>query len=229
MPIVSNIIGLIKSFLRMILVAIGGMVAIVILIPIGMMLIGYRVNADSKELAQEAAKKGNPTLCANIIHYGYLGPSTGESRSHCVYTYAKISKDPAACKLIMPSEYGLDCIGTVTSLLYTGIGCSDYATKDIYCSSGLKGKNIGLETCTKYPEQELKDWCHRERSRILKDIYECDLMSVNPSELRQECEHWHAFKEKDTALCSRIPEGNRRRVCEIKIEAWLKYPELRGN
>ncbi|MSR67883.1 hypothetical protein EXS65_03625 [Candidatus Peribacteria bacterium] len=175
MSILQRIVGSIYSFLRILLFGAACIVAIIILIPAGMMLMGYKVNVDSKELAEESAKKGDPTLCANIINYGLLGPSTGESRSHCVYTYAKIAKDPTACSLIMPSDYGLSCINQSIESLFEDnqdaqyididVNCSTYSSNPIrkdYCFFSQAHRSKDLNTCKQIKNPTIQSACNEK-------------------------------------------------------------------
>ena len=51
------------------------LVATVLLIPLGMMLLGYKVNADSGQIAELAVEKGDIAICDSIINYGIFGPA----------------------------------------------------------------------------------------------------------------------------------------------------------
>lgn len=195
-------------------------------------LIGFHPDAVGTELAEELARSdGDPRECLQILHPlpHFLSPSGGEQRANCLHEYAQLTLDPKACAFLLPSEYGLDCMGTVASSLAKGFGCSSYESGDIYCSSSVRGKNIGTDDCTKYVERDLQDWCYEERTRTLAGIYECNRVSADPPGLREECQRWYAFKEKDPSLCSTILDEKRRQVCELKINAWLSYPQLRNS
>src|SRR3989344_4715475 len=49
--------------------------------------------------------------CFDLIWFELMAPSQAEQRALCVYEYAALSKDPSVCALLMPSRYGLDCVG----------------------------------------------------------------------------------------------------------------------
>lgn len=188
MNILTSIIGSIAALLRLIFIGAGCILAIIIIIPIGMMILGYRVNMDSKELAQEAAREKDPTICANIINYGFLGPSTGESRSHCVYTYAKLANDPTACSLIMPSDYGLNCINQSI----------DNVVKDFPGS-----EKIDIDAnCSIYNSNPIrKDYCYFSQAHRSKDLDTCK--AINNPTIKSACNEkigaWYKYPELRTS------------------------------
>jgi len=186
--------------------------------PILLTLLGYKVNASVTETAKIGAEKHKVAECDRIISYGLFGPPSGEVRRMCIRKYAEITQDPTACELLMPSNYGWDCLGTVASLLNTGFGCSSYASGEIYCSSGVRGRNIGVDDCKKYKEADLKYWCYGERTRTLAGVYDCDKIPADPLILREECQRWHAYKLKDASQCSPIRDDKLRKVCELKVK-----------
>src|SRR3989338_11039500 len=78
-------------------------------------LMGYPVDIPPSELADEiAAENGNPLRCRRLQQtVPTMGPSLTEKRMLCVYIYAKLTQDPTACELLLPSEYGLACLSDV--------------------------------------------------------------------------------------------------------------------
>lgn len=224
----SAIKGMVRSILTMLkwaAILLGMIVATLLLIPFGMILLGYRVNIDSGAVAELAAKKGNVELCRSIINYGFFGPTSGESRAHCIYRYAKLTSDPSTCELLMPSEYGWSCLGTVKSELWKGIGCGS-TKENINCGAyGIFSPNLGIDDCHVYDKQILRDWCHEERSATLQNIYECADISPDPSDLREICERRYAFKMKDPSLCIIMSSDERRTLCEMEINTWQQYSQ----
>ena len=183
-------------------------------------LMGYPVDIPPSELADEiAAENGDPLRCRRLKQtVPTMGPSLAEKRMLCFFLLAQKKKDPSICELLLPSEYGWDCLGTVASLIYTGYGCSSYASGEIYCSSGVRGRNTGIDDCGKYKEADLKYWCYVERTRTLEGVFDCDKIPADPPILRDECQRWYAYKLKDASLCSSIRDGKLRKVCELKVK-----------
>lgn len=216
---IPSIFGSIYALLRALFIFTGYLLVIAILIPIGMMLVGYRVNADSKELAQEAVKKGNPELCANIINYGLLGPSTGESRSHCVYTYAKISKDPIACELLMPSPYGWSCLGAAKE---EGDACDINYGRDVswWMDSVYEKPRIAtMKECKEGIEKSEKgrNCCYILQVTSEMNVNDCSRFQGNDPFMNL-CLSQLALKKKSPDLCQRINNENKRTICQLQAK-----------
>jgi len=156
--------------------------------------------------------------CLDLVWLEIMSPTATEQKALCIYEYAKLTQDPTACELLLPSDYGWDCLGNVASLLNTGFGCSSYATGEILCSSGIQGKNIGVNDCTNYREPDLRNWCLGERTRTIPGVNDCDKMPSDPLILRDECQRWYAYKQKDASLCSVIQSKGLQKICELKIK-----------
>ena len=120
-----------------------GIVAIIILLPWGMRGLGYYVDNTGGEIGRLAAGKRMFLCVKKSLFIHIFGPSTVSRRRECVYTYASLTKDPSACELLMPSDYGFSCLGEVEGKLFSGEPCYYSAVrKDVYCN-------------TKYSEGEL--------------------------------------------------------------------------
>ncbi len=199
-----------------------------------MMLIGYRVNVNSKTVAEEAAKKRDPALCASIMNYGLLGPSTGESRSHCIYTYAKIAKDPTVCELLLPSSYGMSSIGGATN--FPQQECIQVNSKKVNCYSEEEDiLNVydaeQIENCAeykKYHNHQIIHWCFGERANKYGELDACLQDAVKDLE-KDDCYYQRAMKVDDLQLsmCDQI-ESNElmRKDCMATVKAWIRYPQL---
>jgi len=190
--------------------------------------------AQAEDRAQQFVSEGRPASdCFKMHSFIPTYPPLGMFQSGCVREYAEISKNPTVCKLLMPSESGMSCLSTVGGVLSQERDCGLSMNGYVGCN----GENFGLEfisinnpqteNCSEYNRQDLVEWCHEERSSALKGIYECD--QINTPLTKDLCETYHAFKEKDASLCSRVQEEKRRQYCEIRINAWLNYPELRDS
>lgn len=206
-PVLSSAIkGMVRSILTMLkwaAILLGTIVATVLLIPLGMILLGYRVNVDSGAVAELAAKKGNVELCRSIINYGFFGPTSGESRAHCVYRYAKLTSDPSACELLMPSEYGLACISNLWPEVSGHVAC------------GWNHVDTSLFEC-------------RNDSGLLQQGRNCEDFVDNQKQF-SACLSYMAERAKEFDLCAKIPDLTIRSFCKTKMGAWEKYPSLRGS
>lgn len=192
------------SIFKWLTIAIIGVIAIIIIIPFVMTILGYRVNANSSDIAELAVKKKDVSLCASIINYGLLNPQSGESRAHCVYTYAKISHDPTVCSLLLPSEYGLACISDLWLQATPGEGC---------------GWNVKDDTIFQ---------CRHRNDELLLQGKDCKLFIKNEKQFSR-CTAYFAQRNQNLEGCKEIPDSFIRSLCEARINAWLKYPELRNS
>lgn len=160
-------------------------------------------------------------------------PTTDELRRLCVYKVAELTRDPSACELLMPSEYGLACLSTIGGEILDPWPCvkADGTTWVICDGEGSEGyikvNNPSVDDCGIYQRKDLREWCMTERTTHLSGIHECDGI-VFPA-TKDRCEIRFAFKQKKPELCDLVQQDNRKQYCQILIDTWLKYPELRGS
>ena len=116
---------------------------------------GYHVNATGWQVAKIAAKKHDVRICESIIFVlpETLGPSLAEQRALCIYEYAQLTKDPAACELLLPREYGLSCIGDIWGKLIGESNCHWYQENAVRCCEGasLTPKVTICDASSKWP------------------------------------------------------------------------------
>ena len=162
-------------------------------------LLGYYVTTDEVALAQYLVDQHlPPSKCLRLVHFSG-GPSVSEKRLECFVQYAVISKDAFVCEKLMPSEYGLFCISSIWGPLIGESNCYWYQDNSVRCFEGEK----------LIPRVTL---CEESTAKNLPD----------------ECWHRMAFKKKDPALCKEIVNSVLRSVCEVRINTWNKYPEVRS-
>lgn len=150
-------------------------------------------------------------------------PSYIERKHSCIYDYAKLKKDPTACELLMPSDYGWSCLGVIESELSKGFGCGSTDT-NINCGSyNIYTENRGIEDCNIYSEQVLQDWCHAQRSKTMVGINECNRIVTDTDRWSEECQMYYAFKERDASACNTITAGDRKQYCLFYIQMMKKY------
>ncbi len=140
----------------------------------------------------------DPRECLDLIWFQIMSPTQAEQRAPCVYEYAKSAKQPTACELLMPSKYGLSCIGEIWGPLIDESNCHWYHNNAVRCF---------------------------ESEVLSPHIYTCN-ESGNAN--IDECWHRIAFKKKDTKICDSIKNLTLRSVCKVRIETWTQYPELRS-
>ncbi|MEK7136992.1 MAG: hypothetical protein AAB853_01790 [Patescibacteria group bacterium] len=196
-------------------------------------ILGYHPDAVGAELAATLADQGgDPRECLQIIHPlpHIMSPSDDEQRANCLYTYASITLDPSVCEFLLPSEYGLACLSTVGGKLFQDMHCHEKAGRiGLYCrgdrGAELVVKSPQIRDCSVYERADVREWCHYIRTYKLAGVYECG--NVSRPEARDDCERGYAFKQKDPSLCAAVQDERRQKYCEIRINAWLKYPQLR--
>ena len=77
------------------------------------------VNQVPWELAEYLTEHHRPPSdCFDLIWFEIMSPTAAEQRALCVYTYASLTHDPAACELLMPSEHGWSCLGEVHQKIF---------------------------------------------------------------------------------------------------------------
>lgn len=211
----ENFSFILRAFGKYVFRMIAFVLLAILLPPIVMLFLGYKVNAHSDELAEEAAQKNDVMLCTKIINYGLLGPSSGESRAHCIKRYAEYTKDPSACELLMPSSYGWSCLGAATDHRLCIIG------------EGPENTVRGQGKVTTYNEclsgdQEIRNYSCCVMARILtEDNTQDQCQSLASPELRDECHYFLARKTIENAECALIENSTTRTACGVAVRALL--------
>ena len=85
---------------------------------------GYHVMSAGWELGEILAMQGGTAeecLKFRSPTFDIMTPSKGEHVGMCVRKYAELKKDPSACELLMPSSYGLGCVGAAIESPICGI------------------------------------------------------------------------------------------------------------
>ncbi len=155
---------------------------------------------DAELIAQKIVSEDrNVNDCLKIKSFLPTYPSIGSIRSFCVRKYAELAQDPSACALLMPSEYGMDCIGNIWGKIIDNSNCHWYKNNEVRCFTGKE---------------------------LVPHIYDCS--EKNIANFPDECSHRLAFKKKDTNLCLDIQNSILRAICEVRISTWNEYPALRS-
>ncbi len=225
MHLLANII---KATVRMAGIFLGVCVAIVLLPPIVMMLLGYKVNTLSDELARKLVDgQKSPQACMKIINYGLLGPSSGESRAHCVKRYAEYAKDPSACELLMPSSYGLSCVGGAIEARRT----CNVMTDTVSWWEDEKNDVVGRVTLASCQADDASGTEKRNQccliARVTRVRSENDCSSLSSDKaLHDECLAAQAFKNRDVSTCQEIQDINLRSACAVRANAMKEDPSI---
>ena len=190
---------------------------------------GYYVNMPGWKMGQIAAEKESVEECELLRKTWYFGgfDSGDMHRSECIHTYASLTLDPTACELLLPSDYGWSCLGAVEEKLFVGDPCYYSPVRDdVYCNKNYSEGELTIEhpqmdNCSLYQRNDLREWCHYERTLTSKDVHECD--SITHPVVYDNCEYSHALKLKDLSFCSPIKDPSRRSFCEFRVKMAVKY------
>lgn len=198
---------------------------VALIVPFGLRLAGYRVNRSSSEVAREAAESGDPALCDSLLTYlEFLGVSTSERRAMCVREYAAAEKDPAACEPLMPSPYGLGCVGGALDAEFL---CSTDAYR-VSWMDGVTGSEMGLRDCVEGASgrSELGDACCTvARVLYLRDENDCSPLRADPR-LHDQCLYGLAWKQRDEKYCDPIANDNARAACRVRAKGVRLAPTI---
>ena len=189
-------------------------IGIFFLIPLVMMMLGYRINGGITSTAEEAAKKQNVLICNTIFNYGILplGPTTRASRRSCIHTYASITHDPSVCELLMPSSYGWDCVGAASDNEPCSFGS--------YSRPQVNGNGIvaSLKECTDGPTTTRNnECCLMAKVKYVKENNDCTIFKEE--NMPDQCHHEVAKKNSSISECSFIKSTNIRTACEVEVRA----------
>jgi hypothetical protein len=170
-------------------------IAIGLIVLIGAVVLGYGwvaffgwhrpyVNWAPWDLADYLAKNQRPVEeCLDLVWFEIMSPTSAEQKALCIHEYAKLTQDPAACELLLPSEYGLSCINNVIAQEY----------KD-HPDSGF----FEFSECAKVQNEPLRqDWCQFVRAH--KSHRATDCISIKNDVIRSGCtlkfETWERYPD----------------------------------
>ncbi len=197
--------------------------AIIGILIIGVAFIGHRyhfgegaVYAD--EIAEWAVHTGRgPEECQRIILLSVSpGPTQDELHADCIYTFAKLSHDPTACKLLLPSDYGMMCIGVATEQT----ACVIMGDHSVRWLENNKLNEASPEHC-KIPNTlsvRGKNCCYIGNVAFRDDVNSCDSIS-NDVEAKDFCFSELANKNRSVDTCKNIQSANLRSACEVRVNA----------
>jgi hypothetical protein len=189
------------------------------------------IDRDPVELAEYLVEhQRSPKECWDLVVLDFFGPQPATQRASCIFHVAQLTLDPSVCEYLLPSEHALACLSEVGGTIFEGHPCTNIVSDGVYCNKTFSEGELTIEhaqiqNCSLYKRNDLQEWCMSLRTRELSNVHECQAI-LNPV-IHDECEEGYAFKQKDPSLCAAVKDEKRRTYCEIRINAWLKYPELR--
>ena len=181
---------------------------------------------DAERYGAELAREGaSVKRCLTITTVFPSYPPSGQLRSLCILGYAKEAKDPTACELLMPGEYGLHC---VTSLIPDPICRSDY-DRNVRWKVGDAWKIISLEECRRRSEQisSIQDvCCITSLAANIKQYNDCLRIPDTFIDIRNQCLFQVGLKDADETQCEKITDSIMRDACIVAAKAKLKNPQI---
>jgi len=179
------------------------------------------VNWAPWDLAQYLADNGrDPRECLDLIFIEIMSPSQAEQQALCVFEYAKITKDPSACELLMPSSYGWSCLGVAQA---TRDECSiDYAKEVSWVIEGTENdwKTASFNTCinTRTSDDQQNSCCYILQLTSDPNINDCSQFAEHKNYL-DLCNSQLALKTKNPSLCGDITDSNKKAICEVQARS----------
>ncbi len=222
----NNLLKSIGTILKIIL-AIPCVLLLVYLIERGL---GFYPGGHFPTVAKIAAEQSNVEICHKIIRAPWLtvmGPSIAERQISCIHDYAALTKDPSACELLMPSSYGLSCVGGATSANRI---CNFYdGDTNVYWreENGKSGK-ASFSACQSDDSSasDLRNQCCLMiRVAFIKTENACSSLAKTQS-LYDECQNNLAWKNRDPDACASIHDMNLRIACEVRTKALKANPSI---
>lgn len=202
-------------------------IALIVISILILQLMGYSLNGVGWEVAEKAAVQKNVNLCNKIwVVFNPLGlsPGTASQRADCIHEYAKLTKDPSACELLMPSSYGLSCVGEAED---HKLPCGTEKYK-VYWGENDKPHEADLLECIR-PNSGMselgKQCCTVARNRYLLDENDCSSLKIN-TPVYDQCLYGLAWKLKDPDLCINITNENAKAACLVQSKALREDPSI---
>src|SRR3989344_762051 len=220
------------KFIRFLLIGLGIIPAVII----GMIIltylqraVGYYPGNPGWEVAEIAVSKGKGVdECKKILGVPWIGmgPSTNEQRRNCIHEYAKLTKDPSACELLMPSQYGLSCVGGAEN---HQLPCNtDVKPYSVYWRDGDAERTVNIRECANQNTNRTElgnQCCQIAFVAFLKNENDCSSLKTNTA-IYDRCLYALSWKLKDPTYCSGITNENARAACAVQSKALQTDPSI---
>jgi len=183
------------------------------------------MNWGIRDLAEHLVKnKLAPERCFDLVWYE-IGMQAGDAKAECVYRYAELTKDPSACELLMPSSYGLSCVGGAEEHLPCDVTSIQYS---VYWKDGDKENTESIKSCLLSNEKRTtlgNACCEVAKVAFLKENNDCSVLKNNRP-VYDHCLYALAWKNKDPDICSDMTEGNPKAACIVQSTALKQDPSI---
>lgn len=191
---------------------------------IALKIMGYDFSSPGWKVGEKAFAEKNVKLCSKIFNTSIFGPPTAMRRAQCIRTYAELTKDPSACELLMPSSYGLSCVGGAEDH-HLPCGSDKYV---VYWQDGEKAQSAGLQDCVKSNANRSalgNQCCQVAKVKYLTHENDCSSLTEN-TPVHDRCLYELAWKAKDSKYCEEITNENAKSACAVQAKALQKDPSI---
>ena len=184
---------------------------------------------EADEVARTLISEGrNAKDCFKIENLLPTYPPLYEWRWECVRHFASLTHDPSVCGLLMPSSYGLDCVGRSEEHLPCDVESVAYV---VYWRDGDIAHTADLHECSKSNPQRSSlgnSCCEVAKVAFLNGKNDCSHLKSTPK-IYDHCLYSLAWKLRDPSYCEGISSDNPRAACKVQTEALKKDPSICPN
>lgn len=145
-------------------------------------------------------------------------PTESQHQTGCVSQVAFLKKDPSACELLMPSDYGFSCVGAAEAVSYQ---CTlDYG-RVIEWGSYIDNthERATLAECISGSVTSAlgKDCCTISKAANIQGFDDCSSLESNSS-LHDVCLSYLALKLGVSNSCNQITEPSMKSACMLRVK-----------
>lgn len=158
-----------------------------------------------------------------LFPFAGMGPSIESQRKSCIREVATIKKDPAVCELLMPSRYGLSCVGVASK----PDRCNFYQGQVSWVEDNTAHR-LPYGACGERDPRRSSmgnACCLITLVALVRSENDCSMLKGNQS-LFDECQHRLSFKNRDPASCASIQDATVRAACVVEAEALRLDPSI---
>lgn len=188
-------------------------------------ILGYPIDIAPDVLATKIVReKLNPTLCNKLRQsLPSMGPSVVEKRQMCIAGVASLAKDPTACEFLMPSSYGLSCVGGAIESPECGFNSGN----EVQWNEGMPVIKSSLKDCQKNIKrsQTGNACCFIAKIGFVKNENDCTPLK-NQQPFYNECLDRLSFKNHDPTTCEGITDAKLKVACIVRAKAMKQDPSI---
>lgn len=161
--------------------------------------------------------------CFDLVWFEIMSPTQSEQRALCVHEYAKLAKDPTACELLMPSSYGLSCVGGASRSPICGVNPGF----EVQWHEGDEIKRSSLKDCQKKGIRSARgnECCIVATVSAIRTFNDCSSLA-NDTPVYDDCLQELSFKNHDPTTCEGITDAKLKVACIVRAKAMKQDPSI---